>query len=97
MCIVFLYFCYDCIFILPPTSALTTAAIFLFSLISTEPITDMKIPYETENQLLLVTAPALKSNVHENAVVGHSPRKPEPTLCSKYRHFAFKSQDNYFS
>ena len=50
------------------------AAIILFSLFSTEPDTNMKIPSETENQLLLSIAPALKSNFHKNGISGQSPR-----------------------
>ena len=34
----------------------------------------MKIPSETENQLLLMIAPALESHAHEKGVAGNSPR-----------------------
>ena len=50
------------------------ATIFLVRLVSTEPVTKMKIPTETVNQLLFMTSPALKSNVHEKGVMGHSSR-----------------------
>ena len=53
---------------------LTKATIFLFRLVSTEPITDKKIFTETVNQLLPTTAPALESNVHDKGIAGHSPR-----------------------
>ena len=68
--IVFLYFHFDC----NSPSRRTTAAIVLFSLVSTEPVPDMKNISEIENQLLHKTAPVLKSSVHEKKVAGHCPR-----------------------
>ena len=50
--------------ILPHTFLLTTAAIFLFGLISKEPITIMKIPSKTENRFLPTIPSALESSVH---------------------------------
>ena len=50
------------------------ATIFFFSLFRTDPVTDMKIPSDTENQLLSTTAPAFESNIHAKGVAGHSPR-----------------------
>ena len=41
------------------------AAIVLFSLISTEPVSDMKNPSDTENLLLHKIAPTLKSSDNE--------------------------------
>ena len=53
--------------ILSPSVPLITIAICL---VSTELVTDMKIPSKTENQLLLMTAPAFKSNVHDKRSCG---------------------------
>ena len=71
--------CFDCNFYPLPC---ITAAIF-FSLNSTEPVTDMKIPSETENHLLSTTASGLKSNDHEKRAVGHSPRYSRTKTFSK--------------
>ena len=60
----FLYFDFDCSFS-PSPLLLTTAAIFLFDLVSTEPVTFMKILSEIEDQLLPTTALPFKSNVNE--------------------------------
>ena len=70
--IVFLYFCFDYNFAFSPR--LTTATIILFSLVSTELVANMKIPSETDKNLLHTIAPALKSNLHERDVAGHSHR-----------------------
>ena len=71
--IVFLYFCFGCIFTLP-SPRLTTAAIVPFSIVSTEPIPEMKNLSETESQLLHKTAPVLITTIHEKEVAGHCPR-----------------------
>ena len=46
-----------------------------------EPVTDIKIPSETENQLLPTTSPALKLNLHEKGGIVFG--MPEPKHCSK--------------
>ena len=76
--IVFLYFCLDCNFTPPPR--LTSAAIVLFSLVSTEPVQNRKNPSHAENQILHKNAPVLKSNVHEKGVAGDCPRYSRATI-----------------
>ena len=61
-----IYYWFDCNY--------TTAAIFLFRIVSTEQVTLMKISSKTENQLLRTTASAIESSVQEKGVAGYSPR-----------------------
>ena len=50
------------------------AEIFLFRLVSTEPVRNMKIPSDTKNTLLSKPFLALESNIHEKEIIGHSPK-----------------------
>ena len=68
------FFIFVLIVILFSPPRLTTAAIVLFSFVSTEPIPDVKNLPETENQLLYKIAPVLISTVHKKEVAGHCPR-----------------------
>ena len=67
------FFIFASIVILP-LIRVTTAETVLFSLISTEPVPDMKHLCDTEKQLLHKIAPVLKSSVHKKGVAGHFPR-----------------------
>ena len=70
------FFCFVLFVVIPASLPLplTMAAIFLFSLASTELVTDMKIPSETKNQLLPTTAPVLDSGAYKKGVGRHNPR-----------------------
>ena len=68
------FFTFVLIVILSPPTQFTITAIALFSLVSTEPVPNMKNPSDTENQLLHKTTPVLKSGVSEKGVAKHCPR-----------------------
>ena len=68
--IVFLYFSFDWNFTLFP--GLPRAATVLFCLVNMEPVPDMKIPSQSENQHLYTTATVVKYCAHEKEVAGHS-------------------------